>query len=58
MYFIGFVVLLQLVDLSPGIGLLGILIMLASMMIGLIAGILEELLRKALEIKEENDLTV
>ena len=58
MYFIGFVVLIQLVDLSPGIGLLGILIMLASMMIGLIAGILEELLRKALEIKEENDLTV
>ena len=58
MYFIGFMVLMQLVDLSPGIGLLGILIMLASMMIGLIAGILEELLRKALEIKEENDLTV
>jgi F0F1-type ATP synthase assembly protein I len=32
--------------------------MLASLMIGLIAGILEELLRKALAIKEENDLTV
>jgi hypothetical protein len=32
--------------------------MLASLMIGLISGILEELLRKALEIKEENDLTV
>lgn len=58
MYLAGFLVLSQLVDLSPGIGLLGILIMLASLMIGLIAGILEELLRKALAIKEENDLTV
>lgn len=58
MYFVGFIVLTQLVEMSPGIGLLGIIIMLASLMIGLIAGILEELLRKALEIKEENDLTV
>lgn len=58
MYLLGFLVLTQIVEMSPGIGLLGILIMLASLMIGLIAGILEELLRKALEIKEENDLTV
>jgi D-alanyl-lipoteichoic acid acyltransferase DltB (MBOAT superfamily) len=58
LYFIGLIILMQLVEMNPGITLLGILIILASMMIGLIAGILEELLRKALEIKEENDLTV
>ena len=58
LYLLGTIVLSQLVDLSPGIAMLGIIIMLASLMIGLIAGILEELLRKALEIKIENDLTV
>ena len=58
LYLIGGLVLSQLVDLAPGIALLGIIIMLASLMIGLISGILEELLRRALEIKEENDLTV
>ncbi len=58
LYLLGTTVLSQLVDLSPGIAMLGIIIMLASLMIGLIAGILEELLRKALEIKIENDLTV
>jgi len=58
LYFLGGIILYQLVDLAPGIALLGIIIMLASLMIGLISGILEELLRRALEIKEENDLTV
>lgn len=58
LYLIGGIVLSLLVDLAPGIALLGIIIMLASLMIGLISGILEELLRRALEIKEENDLTV
>lgn len=58
LYLVGGFILNTLVDMAPGIALLGILIMLASLMIGLISGILEELLRKALEIKEENDLTV
>lgn len=58
LYVVGFVILLQLVEMNPGIALLGILISLTSMMIGLITGILEALLRKALVIKEENDLTV
>lgn len=58
LYLVGGLILNTLVDMAPGIALLGILIMLASLMIGLISGILEELLRKALEIKEENDLTV
>lgn len=58
LYLAGTIVLSRMVDISPGIGLLAIIIMLASLMLGLISGILEELLRKALEIKEENDLTV
>ncbi len=58
LYLAGGLLLNMLVDMAPGIALLGIIIMLSSLMIGLIAGILEELLRKALEIKEENDLTV
>ncbi|MFH5835330.1 DUF2975 domain-containing protein [Proteiniclasticum sp. C24MP] len=58
LYLTGGIILNTLVDMAPGIALLGIIIMLASLMIGLISGILEELLRKALEIKEENDLTV
>ena len=58
LYLAGTFVLSNLVELSPGIAMLGIIIMLSSAMIGLIAGILEELLKKALEIKEENDLTV
>ncbi len=58
LYLIGTIILSKLVDLSPGIGILGISILLSSFMVGLIGGILEELLRKALEIKEENDLTV
>lgn len=58
LYLVGGLILNSLVEMAPGIALLGILIMLASLMIGLISGILEELLRKALEIKEENDLTV
>jgi len=57
-YLMGTIILMQMVDLSPGIFLLGIIIMLAALMLGLISGILEDLLRKALEIKEENDLTV
>lgn len=58
LYLVGTVVLSRMIDISPGIGLLAVIIMLASLMLGLISGILEELLRKALEIKEENDLTV
>ena len=52
LYLAGTFVLSNLVELSPGIAMLGIIIMLSSAMIALIAGILEELLKKALEIKE------
>ena len=58
LYLSGTFVISNLVELSPGIAMLGVIILLSSSMIALIAGILEELLKKALEIKEENDLTV
>lgn len=58
LYLVGTFTLSNLVELAPEIALVGIIILLASSMIGLITGILEELLRKALEIKEENDLTI
>lgn len=46
LYLAGTFVLSNLVELSPGIAMLGIIIMLSSAMIALIAGILEELLKR------------
>lgn len=58
LYVMGGFILFNLVDLNPGIGLMGILIILASFMISLFAGILQELILNALRFKMENDLTV
>lgn len=58
LYIVGGFILLNLVNMNPGIALMGILIILASFMISLFAGILEELIAGALRIKTENDLTV
>lgn len=58
LYFTGMVILSKLVDISPPIGLLAIMITLASVMVGSFAGILEELLRKVIGFKEEIELTV
>jgi hypothetical protein len=58
MYITGTVILSRLVDISPPIGLLVLLIILASVMLGSFAGILEELLRKVIGYKEEIELTV
>ncbi len=58
MYITGTVILSRLVDISPPIGLLVLLIILASVMVGSFAGILEELLRKVIGYKEEIELTV
>lgn len=58
LYIAGGFILVNLVDMNPGIALMGILIILASFMISLFAGILEELIAGALRIKIENDLTV
>lgn len=58
LYVTGGFILINLVDMNPGIGLMGILIILASVMISLFAGILQELIMNALRLKLENDLTV
>jgi hypothetical protein len=58
MYITGTVILSRLVDISPPIGLLVLMIILASVMVGSFAGILEELLRKVIGYKEEIELTV
>jgi hypothetical protein len=58
LYIVGGFILMNLVDMNPGISLMGILIILASFMISLFAGVLEELIASALRIKTENELTV
>lgn len=58
LYIVGGFILMSLVDMNPGIGLMGVLIILASFMISLFAGVLEELIASALRIKTENELTV
>ena len=44
--------------LHPGIAIMGGVIVFAALTISLFAALLQELLRNALEIKAENDLTV
>ena len=44
--------------LHPGIAIIGIVIIFASLTISLFAALLQELLRNALEIKSENDLMI
>ena len=45
-------------DDAPGVVLIGLIIVFASMVIAVFAALLQRLLRSALEIKAENDLTV
>ncbi|MCT1902942.1 DUF2975 domain-containing protein [Oceanobacillus sojae] len=58
LYIIGAVSLLLLNALHPGIALIGLTIILASAVIAVFAEVLQRLLRNALDMKSENDLTV
>lgn len=58
LYMISMFVLIFVNALHPGIALLGLTIIFASLIIAFFAAILQELLRSALQIKSENDLTV
>ncbi|MHA7138863.1 DUF2975 domain-containing protein [Rossellomorea arthrocnemi] len=57
-YVAGIVFLLIQNALHPGIAMVGIIISFASVTISIFAAVLQELLRNALELKSENDLTV
>ncbi|MDA5111097.1 DUF2975 domain-containing protein [Brevibacillus thermoruber] len=46
------------VDDAPGIIVIGLVMIFASMVIGVFAAVLQKLLKEAIEIKAENDLTV
>jgi hypothetical protein len=45
-------------DDAPGVILIGLVIIFASLVIAVFAGLLQKLLQSAIRIKEENDLTV
>ncbi|GGP16380.1 DUF2975 domain-containing protein [Oceanobacillus neutriphilus] len=57
-YIIGAVFLLIVNALHPGIALIGLTIILASAVIAVFAEVLQRLLRNAIDMKSENDLTV
>ncbi|MGM0846434.1 MAG: DUF2975 domain-containing protein [Bacillota bacterium] len=46
------------IDDAPGVILIGMIIIFASMVIGVFAAVLQKLLKNAIDIKSENDLTV
>lgn len=58
LYVIGFILLMSQSALHPGIAIIGFIIIFASVVIAVFAGVLQKLLRNALDIKSENDLTV
>ncbi|MGE7182489.1 DUF2975 domain-containing protein [Peribacillus sp. NPDC006672] len=58
LYAIGILFLVSQSALHPGIAILGGVIIFATLVISLFTAVLQELLRSALEIKSENDLTV
>jgi hypothetical protein len=58
LYLLGLVALALMKALHPGIIIMGGVIAFAALTVSLFAALLQELLRNALEIKEENDLTV
>ncbi|WP_186577182.1 DUF2975 domain-containing protein [Aquibacillus kalidii] len=58
LYVIGFIILFTEDAEQPGILLLGLVIMFASVVIAVFSAVLQNLLKSALEIKKENDLTV
>jgi hypothetical protein len=45
-------------DDAPGIIVIGMIIIFASMVIAVFAAVLQKLLKEAIDIKSENDLTV
>ena len=45
-------------DDAPGVIVIGLVIILASAIIGVFAAVLQELLKNAIELKSENDLTI
>lgn len=55
---IGSILLMSQSALHPGIAIIGFIIFFASVVIAVFAGVLQKLLRNALDIKSENDLTV
>ncbi|MWV43360.1 DUF2975 domain-containing protein [Paenibacillus sp. HJL G12] len=60
-FYVAFLPLLYLmaeIDDAPGIIVLGLVIILASLVIAVFAAVLQKLLKNAIEIKSENDLTV
>lgn len=58
LYVIGAILLISQNALHPGIAIIGFFIFFASAVIAVFAGVLQKLLRNALDIKTENDLTV
>ncbi|MFD3449700.1 DUF2975 domain-containing protein [Microbacteriaceae bacterium 4G12] len=58
LYVIGVFLLVLQNALHPGIAIISIVIIFATLIIALFAAVLQELLRSALEIKSENDLTI
>ena len=46
------------IDDAPGIIVIGLVIIFASMVIAVFAAVLQRLLQEAIDIKSENDLTV
>ncbi len=46
------------IDDAPGIILIGLVIVFASMVIAVFSAVLQRLLKEAIDIKSENDLTV
>lgn len=58
LYVIGMLLLLFLNALHPGIAIIGIVIIFATLVISVFTAVLQELLAVAINIKSENDLTV
>jgi len=58
LYVIGIIFLVSQNALHPGIALIGFVIIFATIVISFFTAVLQELLKSAIEIKSENDLTV
>ena len=58
LYVIGSILLMSQNALHPGIAIVGFIIIFSSVVIAVFVGVLQKLLRNALDIKSENDLTV
>lgn len=58
LYAVGTILLLTQNALHPGVVIIGFLVMFTSIVIAVFAAILQKLLKNALEIKSENELTI